>query len=64
METTLDEFLEYLDCVCTDGSCIFMPSNKKGMVTNGGCKCTGNYEMRRELERLIRFMRGKLDERI
>lgn len=58
----LDEFLEYLNCDCSDGNCIFRPSTKKGMVTNGGCKCTGDYNKRHELARLIRWLRGNYRE--
>lgn len=55
----LDEFLEYLNCDCSDGNCIFRPSTKKGMVTNGGCKCTGDYNKRHELAKLIRWLKDK-----
>ena len=55
----LDEFLEYLNCDCSDGGCIFRPSTKKGMVTNGGCKCSGDYNKRHELARLIRWLKDK-----
>lgn len=47
-----------MDCACTDGGCIFRPSNMKGMVTNGGCKCVGDYSKKHQLERLIRWMKA------
>lgn len=60
----LDEFLEKLDCACTDGSCIFRPSTAKGMVTNGGCKCLRYGDKAKEAERLFRWMKqnGKWDD--
>jgi hypothetical protein len=56
---TLDEMLYKLNCQCSDGGCIFRPSDMKGMVTNGGCKCPGNYEQRHNIARLIRWMKVK-----
>lgn len=59
----LDEFLYSLNAMCTDGSCIFRPSSMKGMVTNGGCKCCGEYSKKHQLQRLIYFLkRGYLNE--
>jgi len=60
----LDEVLYHLNCMCTDGSCIFRPSDMKGMVTNGGCRCSGDYSKKHQVERLIRWMKreGKWDE--
>ena len=40
----LDEVLYHLNCMCTDGSCIFRPSDMKDMVTNGGCGKGGRLE--------------------
>ena len=54
----LDEFLEYLNCDCSDGNCIFRPSTRKGMVTNGGCKCARYGDKARELERLITWLKN------
>lgn len=54
---TLDQFLEKLDCACTDGSCIFRPSTRVGMVTNGGCKCCGDYSKKMEILRLIIWLK-------
>jgi hypothetical protein len=56
----LDEFLKHLNCQCSDGSCIFRPSDMKGMVTNGGCKCCGDYNKKFQLERLIRWMKKEI----
>lgn len=60
----LDEILYHMHCMCTDGSCIFRPSDMKGMVTNGGCRCSGDYSKKHQIERLIRWMKreGKWNE--
>lgn len=60
----LDEFLEYLNCDCSDGNCIFRPSTKKGMVTNGGCKCSGDYNKCHELARLMIWLYCSVKERL
>lgn len=57
----LNDFLKYLNCQCSDGGCIFRPSDAKGLVTNGGCKCSGDYNKKHQIERLIRFMRKELE---
>lgn len=62
MKITLDEFLEKMDCACTDRSCIFRPSTARGMVTNGGCRCTGDYNKKHQLERLVRWMKSQMRE--
>ena len=31
----LDELLWHMNAQCSDGGCIFRPSDMKGMVTNG-----------------------------
>lgn len=56
----LDEFLHHLNCACTDGSCIFRPSDATGMVTNGGCKCAGDYNKRHQLERLVWWLKREV----
>lgn len=57
----LDEFLKQLDCACSDRSCIFRPSAANGMVTNGGCRCAGDYSKRNYIERLVRWMKKELN---
>lgn len=59
-ECKLDALLRQMNCACTDGSCIFRPSDAKGMVTNGGCKCAGDYNKRYQLERLIWWLKREL----
>lgn len=61
--SNLDEYLTLMSCHCSDGGCIFRPSTLKGMVTNGGCKCCGDYDKKHSLERLIRWMKqnGRFD---
>lgn len=54
----LDQLLEYMNCACSDGGCVFRLSTAKGMVTNGGCKCCGDYTKKHQLERLIRWMKS------
>jgi hypothetical protein len=58
----LDEFLEYLNCDCTDGSCIFRPSTKKGLVTNGGCHCLEDRNKALNVKRLIWWMKKNIKE--
>lgn len=62
MTITLDEFLEKMDCACTDGRCIFRPSTARGMVTNGGCRCAGDYNKKHQVERLVRWMKIQMRE--
>lgn len=57
----LDEFLHHLNCACTDGSCIFRPSDMRGMVTNGGCKCCGDYNKRHMVQRLIWWLKKEVE---
>lgn len=57
---TIDEFLEQLDCACTDGNCIFRPSHWKGMVTNGGCKCLTDRNKHTNVLRYINFLKSKI----
>lgn len=51
----LDDILEYMNCACSDGSCIFRPSTAKGLVTNGGCKVheQTTYEAQIDFEEYI-----------
>lgn len=58
----LDEFLTNLNCACTDGSCVFRPSTMGGMVTNGGCNCYGDYNKRRQMERLVMFLKRNVED--
>lgn len=58
---SLDEYLTRLNAWCSDGSCVFRPKSLKGMVTNGGCKCCKYGDKALETERLIRWMRAKVD---
>ncbi len=53
----LNNFLYHLNAMCSDGNCVFRPSDMKGMVTNGGCKCCGDYNKRLPLQRLINFLK-------
>lgn len=59
-ECKLDALLRHMNCACTDGSCIFRPSDARGMVTNGGCKCAGDYNKRYQLERLVRWLKREV----
>ena len=54
----LDKILEHMNCSCSDGNCIFRPSTAKGLVTNGGCRCAGDYTKKYQIERLIRLMKS------
>lgn len=54
----LDELLWYMGAQCSDGGCIFRPSDMEGMVTNGGCRCAGDYNKKHQLERLVRWMKS------
>lgn len=60
MTTSLDELLKHMDCACSDGNCIFRPSDAKGMVTNGGCNCAGDYSKKMHIERLIRWLKQEV----
>lgn len=51
----LDQLLWHMDAQCSDGGCIFRPSDMKGMVTNGGCRCAGDYTKKYQVERLVRW---------
>ena len=64
MMSKLDELLWHMNAQCSDGSCIFRPSDMKGMVTNGGCRCAGDYTKKHQVERLIRWMKnnGEFDD--